>query len=533
MNIVNLEEMKEIERKSIEEFGFSERMIIENVGLRGADFLEASLLESYDFGEVVFLIGHGNNGADGLAIARHLTNRGHRCRAFILFPDETSSEENEVQLKMAHLYGVKVSEIRSVESLDTYFTQTQSDYLVIDGVLGTGIRLPLSNYLFDLIEVVNRHASYTVAIDIATGITGSEGQISSTAIKADLTLAIGLPKVGHYVSAGARHTGDVVVIDAGFPHKVLDVGDRYLLTLDLVYDRAFERSRFAHKNSFGHTLLVGGSQGLTGALLMASEAALKCGTGLVTAATWTPNYGELVSRVIPEIMTGVIPTEREEVGDILKDLSRYDSIVIGPGLGRHEKARAAVVEVLNNFYGPVVVDADAIRVLNLKDDLEIFQKRKGPTIFTPHVGEFAGLVNRSVEEVLEDPLGYLREFVDETNSCLILKGPCTYLGFPNGKTFINYFPNDGMASGGSGDVLAGILGGMVAQYMPERPVSGIFEDKEMIYHSLCLGVVSHTLAGKHAASRMGVRAMTAGSIIESLSDAFKELSDEQNRELEG
>ncbi len=527
MKIVTVSEMKEIENKAFCEFGFEESLLVENVGFKGAHFIYENFLNDHYFNEMIILVGRGNNGADGLAIGRHLRNRGLSVRAFLLFPDEKETPELSKQLKLAKNYGVKITEVRSVESFNAYFTQIQDQYLVIDGLVGTGLRLPLSSFLFDIIETINNNSTITISIDIPTGVTGDAGSVGSTAIHADYTLAIGLPKTGHFINEGAKRSGQLVVLDVGLPALLLRKGDKYLLTQEVINKIYNQRNKFAHKNTFGHCLVTGGSHGLTGALIMAANAALKVGTGVVTAATWEENYDELTSRIIPEIITGLIPTNRNDLDDIIKAFSRYDSIVIGPGLGRSKDVRSTVLELLNNFSGPVVLDADAIRVLSLSDDQEVFQRRNAPTIFTPHMGEFADFVGVSVGEILERPLYYIKEMVDLTNSCFILKGPCSFLGFPNGETYVNYFPNDGMASGGSGDVLAGILGGILAQHAPARKVSGLFENKEKIYQALCLGVSLHTLAGKHAAKNLGERSMSAMSIIDHFPHAFKELEDGQ------
>ena len=259
---------------------------------------------------------------------------------------------------------------------------------------------------------------------------------------------------------------------------------------------------------------------------MASMAALKVGTGLVTASTWEECYPELCSRIVPEVMTGLIPTEKADVDDIIKELARWDSIVLGPGLGRGPRARSTVLKVLNHFAGPVIVDADAIRVLNIEEDAEILSARKWPTILTPHMGEFADFMKADKEKVLENPMEYLKNLVERTNSCILLKGACSFLGLPSGEVYINYFPNDGMASGGSGDVLSGILGGLLAQSPMQVRSSAMFADKSIVYESLKLGIAAHTLAGKYAAQTHGARAMTAGSLIESLSRAFKEIEGE-------
>ena len=523
MRVVNLKEMKKIEKTAIEQYGFEEQLIIENVGLKGADVVEDAFLKQKSYGEIVVLVGRGNNGADGLAIARHLKNRGYSIRAFRFFPEESATNELKKQQSMAKAYGVKISDVKELEQINAYFTQTQDEYLVIDAVLGTGCRLPLSSYLSDIFSVVNTYASVIIAVDIPSGIVGDTGEMSNITLNADCTLAIGLPKTGHYMAAGIRHCGEIKVLDVGFPQKLMEGGEKHLLTPDSLMNLFVERDKFAHKKNFGHALVIGGSQGLTGALLMASTAALKTGTGLVTAVTWKESYVDLTSRIMPEIMTGLIPTKDDDVESILRYLQKYDAIVLGPGLGQGETARQVVLSVLNNYSGPIVVDADAINVLSLKKDKDVFARRKGLTILTPHMMEFVRFIDASMEDVLMRPMDFLKNLIDQTNSCIILKGPCTYLGFPDGQIFINYYPNDGMASGGTGDVLAGILGGLLAQNFPEKKQSGHFAENSAYYRGLCLGLMAHTLAGKHAAKNLGVRAMTAGSLIDHLSHAFLEM----------
>lgn len=309
--------------------------------------------------------------------------------------------------------------------------------------------------------------------------------------------------------------------------ETIDGGDKALLLTENISHLYQGRSKFAHKNSLGHALIIGGSTGLSGALIMASEAALRVGTGLVTAATWEESYEEATSRMTPEVMTGLIPTDRDDVEEIIRLLERYDSIVIGPGLGRTEKTRSSVVKLLSNFAGPVAVDADAINALSLKEDSDLLKSRKGTTILTPHIGEFASFMGVSNSEVLSDPLGLLKQAVEKTNSCIILKGACSFLAFPTGEVLINYFPNDGMATGGSGDVLSGMLGGLLAQAAPDKDQkkkSSLFTNDSSYNEALCLGVALHTIAGKHAANKKGSESMSARDIIKNLKEAFREIS---------
>lgn len=521
MRVVTIGEMKEIEAQSIER-GLSESLIIENVGVGGADFVEKTFLAT-SFDEVVVLVGKGNNGADALSMARHLHNREYSTRVFLLFDESEAKGELLTQLKLVRSFGLKINEIKEVDQLTEYFVQTGREYVVIDGLLGTGFRPPLSNFIFDVVSVVNLHCPMVVSIDIPSGVSAESGSVQGTAIVAEHTLCIGLPKIGLYLDQGSMHSGEISTISAGLPRKLLEGGELSLLTTENVKRLMTVRNKFDHKNRFGHTLVIGGSPGLTGALLMCSEAALKVGTGLVTAATWKESYPEVVTRIIPEIMTTQIPVDEEEFNKRKEEIHHFDSIIMGPGLGLGPFTRDAAVEVLSRFEGPVVVDADAIRVLSLEKDAELVAQRKSATVFTPHLGEFAHFCGISIEEVASRPLYYLKDAVEKTNACIVLKGACTYIGIPSGEVFINYFPNDGMASGGSGDVLAGMIGGLLAQVPKELKEDRIFRGNGNFYKSVCLAVVAHSLAGKYAAREYGKRAMTARMITFHLTEAFNEL----------
>lgn len=530
MRVVNTKEMQEVEKVSYEKFYLNESLIIENVGFQGAHFINETFLKAEKFSEIVVLVGKGNNGSDGLSIARQLKNKDRTVRAFILFPNEIpKGSELEKQINLARAFGVKITEVKNTEQITTYFTQTQESFLVIDAILGTGTRLPLSQFLFEIINCTNQYATNIVAVDIPSGITGDRGEMSSTAIEAQLTLAIGLPKTGCFVAQGMRHAGKIHVLDAGFPQKLLKEGDKKLLLPQNVAKLVKKRDKFDHKNRFGHVLVIGGSKGLTGALILAATSALKVGAGLVTALTWEENYLELVTRITPEVMTGTIPVEGNlvEIESIFLEMDKFNCIVLGPGLGKTKKAKQVVFEVLSHFHGPVVLDADAIKVLNLKEHQEILSKRKGPTILTPHMAEFSVLSGVPLEQVLSNPLTHIKELVDETNCSFVLKGPVTFLGFPNDEILINHFPNDGLAKGGSGDVLSGIIGGILSQVKAE---ANVYKKPEKLYEATSLAVCLHTLAGKFASEQYGNFSMTARSLIKNLPNAFKYLFDLSGKE---
>jgi hydroxyethylthiazole kinase-like uncharacterized protein yjeF len=528
VRIVNSIEMKELEKIAKEKFGLSENIIVETIGLRASEYIYKNYLQKKHFNEVVVLVGKGNNGADGLAMARHLRRYNVSLRAFLLFSENDCTPELKRQLSMAKGFGVKVTDLQGYEQFDAYFSQMSGSLLVIDAIFGTGIRLPLSQAIFDLIKLVNKYRDVTISIDMPSGVCSDTGDAGGSAIIATETLAIALPKVGSYISQGPTHVGKLTVIDGGFPNELLGKGHRSLLTPSFVSGLAQKRDPFAYKNIFGHLLTIGGSPGLTGALVLSSHAGLRVGAGLVTALTWSESYAEFCSSVMPEVMKGVIPHDEQMLNQQMKKLLDYDAVVCGPGMGRGEKGlktREIVERVLNFYQGPLVIDADAINVLDLNKDMTLLRERRGVTVLTPHIGEFSRLIGKDSKQILARPLEFAKEFVEQTNCGLVLKGPCTLVLFPTNEKFFHYRPNPGMATGGTGDVLAGIIGGLLAQMKtdPAHPAprtSLRMQEFERFQASTCLAVVVHSMAGDLALKKWGERAMVASSIIDRLAAAF-------------
>lgn len=523
MRIVSINEMKEIEQISQSEFCFKEELLIENVGIRAQNSILSHLKEQDLLGsELLFLIGKGSNGADGLSIARHMSNHHYKCRAFVLFSESECKPQMLEQLKMAKAYGVSINFLSSLSELTSYFDQI-GPQVIIDGLFGTGVQLPMSNFLYDVIDYVNDQSMFTFSIDIPSGVLGDTGLVQGNAIDANVTWAIGFPKLGHYVGEGAKRSGELEVLDVGFASKLSDKGDKFLLRSEHLADLVVGRDVFADKKLFGHSLVLGGSHGLTGAPILAAQASLRAGAGVVTAATWEPQYLEMTSRIYPEIRTGYLPLDYKKWDTLIKGLNKYASIVIGPGLARSSRSRRLVLEVLNNYDGPVVLDADAINVLNYKEDIKAFTMRNGPTLITPDFGEFAKFTGIDEADLREKPVHYLQELVNAVNCSVVLKGPCTYLGLSDGSVYFNYFPNDGMATGGVGDVLAGILGGLLAQEKSLSQKDRLVNRYKTFNKIAALAVFSHSLSGQIAAENLGVRGMSAYSLLETIPVAFQEI----------
>lgn len=523
MRIVNHNEMKEIENISEKKFHFTEALIIENVGHSASLFISKCLKNNTEDANVIIFVGNGNNGADGIAIARHLIKFNISSYVLEIF-NGNATENYDAQKKMAKAYGVKFFQSHNIEEISSLISELKPS-LIIDAIFGTGLRLPLPNVVYDIIKMINQTDILTVSIDIPTGVLCDSGNIQGNAFVADYTLAIGFPKIGHFLSEGAKHTGKLEVLDVGFPELESKLkGTKFLLTGTQLVDINSKRNKFSHKNNFGHLLVIGGSYGMTGAPTLSSHAALSVGTGLVTTITWENDYPALLQKLAPEIMTGFIPNDQNVWEKEIKKLLKYDAIVIGPGLGKSEFSRKLVMEVLNNFNGPVVIDADAINVLNLKNDSQLFSQRNAPTLLTPHYGEFARFTNTKIETVLDNPVRLLKDLVEKINCSVILKGPCTLIGQTTGPIYFNYLPNDGLAKAGSGDVLAGILGGLFAQHFSKGDYSKSLVDDYLSFDNIVsLGVYLHSQSGWIAAQKYGTRSMIASSIIDSIPDAFKTL----------
>ena len=271
-----------------------------------------------------------------------------------------------------------------------------------------------------------------------------------------------------------------------------------------------ERDRYGHKNSFGHTLLIGGSPGRLGAIAMAAKACHKMGTGLVTVASWEDSMTPLLVKLPSETMAVPLRLSGPEFEAYKQNLPSYSSIVIGPGMGLRADGRELLEQIFGSYSGPIVIDADALNLIADHKMHSLLVNRRAPTVLTPHVGEMARLLGVSKETVTQDPVKALKQAVEMTHATVMLKGAATLIASPEDVLYLNHYPNDGMATAGSGDVLAGMIGGLLGQRMDS-------------FQGTLLGVYLHSLAGDFAAQEFGHRSMTAPDIIENIYNAFKEI----------
>ncbi|MFN7685541.1 MAG: NAD(P)H-hydrate dehydratase [Oligoflexia bacterium] len=514
LRITSATEMREIDRLSEQEYGIDAMLLMENAGRAATQVLLDRYPNAGRETEILVFAGKGNNAGDAFVVARRLITLERRVRVFHLDNGSHYRGATLRNFEILKKLRARLTALDSAAELEEFFQANSGPFVAVDGILGTGLKGRIEGIFFDVVELMNRSVSEIVALDIPTGVCGETGEVRGGAIQATLTVSFGFPKLGHFLPPGAGKRGELVNVDISLPPRFRAEGDKFLLMPAKMAELIHERDRYGHKNSFGHTLMVGGSPGRLGAIALAARAAHRMGTGLVTAATWQDCLEPLMLRLPDETMTfGIRPFSIEARADLesyRKMLSQVTSIVVGPGLGLRPEGKDLLKEILSSFQGPVVLDADALNLVSDHGLHDFLIARKGQTVLTPHMGEMARLLGVEKEEVVANPVAALRNAVSKTHSVVLLKGAATLISSPDEKLYLNHYPNDGMATAGSGDVLAGMIGGLLGQRMDA-------------FQATQLGVYLHSLAGDLAAQSLGHRGMTASDLIGNIGYAFSQL----------
>jgi NAD(P)H-hydrate epimerase len=511
LRICSSAEMRELDTVAESEYGIDATLLMENAGRAAAQIL----LERYpDVGrntEIIIFAGKGNNAGDAFVVARRLLCLERRVRVFHLQAETGYRGATLKNFQILKRMKAKMTYLETASELHEFFQSSSGPFTIIDGILGTGLKANLEGLFYEVVEVINQvNSNEVIALDIPTGISGDTGAVHGTSILASLTISFGFPKLGHFLPPGAGRRGELINVDISLPPRFRKEGDKFLLTQTPMSALLKERDRYGHKNSFGHTLLIGGSPGRLGAISMAARACHKMGTGLVTVASWQDGFNTLIAKLPNETMAVPLHLEGPDYEVYKNNLPTYSSIVVGPGLGMRPEGKQLIEELLANYSGPMVIDADA---LNLIADFKLHDylvNRRAPTVLTPHPGEMSRLLGISKDEIVQDPIQAIRKAVELTHATVLLKGAATLIGSPEDQIYLNHYPNDGMATAGSGDVLAGMIGGFLGQKMDP-------------YQATLLGVYLHSLAGDFAAKTYGHRSMTAPDIIENIGNAFKDI----------
>ncbi len=513
MKVVSADEMREIDRRAIEEYGVPGVVLMENAGRAAADAIETVCLEER-VDRVLVVAGKGNNGGDGFVVARHLVNRGIDATILLIGKMADVEGDAKINLDIAVKMGIEVRD--SLMDVSAVEGEVRSAGLLVDALLGTGLTKEVEGFYAEVIDAINMSDSPIVSLDIPSGLDASTGRVLGTTVEADLTVTFCLPKIGCILYPGADYVGDLILADIGAPIDLLE--DRDLKTSIILEEDAAElilpRDEESHKGSYGHLLLVAGSRGKTGAAVLAADAAMRGGAGLVTLAA-PASLDDILENKLTEVMTE--PVAEEENGfftegaatDILKQLEGKSTLVLGPGISRKKETGQMIRHILGKLSVPAVIDADAL--WHLSGTLELIKDSKASLILTPHPGEMARLLRISAAEVQADRLGISKRFAAEYGCYLILKGARTIIASPSGEAFINSTGNAGMASGGTGDVLAGLIGALLCQGC--SPLE-----------SSIAGVWIHGEAGDKAAEEKGAAGLIASDIIEKIPEVMKDLA---------
>ncbi|WP_333870978.1 NAD(P)H-hydrate dehydratase [Desulforamulus putei] len=519
MRIATAAEMKQIDRRAMEQYGIPGVVLMENAGLRVVEVIQDILKEIK--GKVfTILVGKGNNGGDGLVVARHLHNRGGQVKVLMLADPEEFQGDARVNLNIWQKMEQPVYQVNQVNGINIVKVALLNTDLIVDALYGTGFRGSVNEKTGRVIELINASPLPVVAVDIPSGLEADTGRANGPCIRADHTVTFGLPKIGLVVEPGAGYAGKLHVVDISLPRTLTESKEipRQLLTGDMIASWFKPRQSDAHKGSYGRVLVLAGSRGMTGAARMAAKAALRAGAGLVTLALPESSQPEAAA-AIDEAMTRGLPETTEgtlaaaALEPVLAACRSADVLVTGPGIGTHPETVELIRALLPRLTIPVVIDADALNALAGATDL--LAKLTVPAILTPHPGEMGRLLDLTVAEVQENRLDLARAAAQRWNLVTVLKGARTVIGTPDGSLYINPTGNPGMATAGSGDVLAGLIAGLLAQgFSPERAAAA--------------GVYLHGAAGDLAAGRLGQLSTMAGDILEFLPEAMQSALNKTN-----
>jgi ADP-dependent NAD(P)H-hydrate dehydratase / NAD(P)H-hydrate epimerase len=510
MKLVTREEMQEMDRMAIQERGIPSLALMENAGRGVAELIEKEFPRS-QFPQVAVLCGKGNNGGDGFVVARVLRQAGYEVKVYLLAPEEEYKGDALVNL---HRLSFPTLPLHTPRLLRDQEKDIRRATLLVDGIFGTGLDRPIRGFTAELIRFLNNTRRPMVAIDIPSGLCANTGRVLGEAVRADVTATLHLPKRGLALGPDAERAGVIRVIPIGIPPDLEGKIRRkeFLIVSDVFRDLFKPRKRNTHKGTYGHVLTVAGSRRKIGAALMTSRAALRAGAGLSTLALpecayqkIDPKFSEVMFE--PQQDDGEVFAEAS-FSSLLKLMAGKSSLAMGPGMGVGEGLRRLIGKILGKTTLPCVLDADALN--SLSEDLTPLRKKHPPIVLTPHPGEMLRLTKKT-----KDALKYKREkiaiqFAQRYRVHLILKGYRSLVTTPDGSLFVNSTGNPGMATAGAGDVLTGILAGLMAQGLP-------FEK------TVLAGIWIHGRAGDLAVRKRGEAGLVAWDIAEQVPSVLKEL----------
>jgi ADP-dependent NAD(P)H-hydrate dehydratase / NAD(P)H-hydrate epimerase len=516
MKVVTAHQMQALDRIAIEKFHIPGTVLMENAGLRTIEamsgFFDLSIPR-----KIVILAGKGNNGGDGFVIARHLFNAGHDVLIYLLADPASLQGDALTNFTIVTAMGIPLKSITSIEESSAVEIGFDGAEILVDAIFGTGLASAPKSYFARLIEAMNRVAIPVVAVDIPSGLHPDTGIPFEPCVEAELTVTYGLPKLGQILYPGADFCGELVVGDISFPAEIIQDDSLAISLLDdaRILRPLISRNRDSHKGSYGHLFALAGSVGKTGAACLLAQSALRMGTGLVTVGI-PSSLNDILEVKLTEVMTEPLPETQERsfssdgLSKIIDLCERMTALAVGPGITQHPESRKLVKDLIREIDLPMIIDADGLNVLSGEVGL-LSTRKNSHTILTPHPGEMARLLEITTAEVQSNRIDSALLLAKRTGCVVVLKGARTVIATSEGKVDIVMSGNPGMATGGSGDVLTGMIGALLAQgYLSPDAAR--------------MGTLLHGLAGDHAAEKIGEVSLAAIDIIDALSPVLQSLS---------
>ena len=507
--------MREADRRTIDDIGLPSIVLMENAGRQAVAAMEAAF-EDLAASRVAVLCGRGNNGGDGFVVARTLVQRGVEALVFLLGSVAEVKGDARANLEILGRIGLTVVEINDAQEWELHFSEVSECDVIVDAMLGTGFHGRLTGLIETVVADVNGLGVPIVAIDLPTGTSADSHQLAGEAIEATMTVTLAAPKIPLVFPPADSHAGDLVIADIGIPYPLIDELDGpylELLTRERMREIVPARAADSHKGDFGRVLIVAGSLGRTGAAHLAAIGALRSGAGLVTIAT-PRSCAPIVAAMAPEYMTEPLdetPARTVDFAALDRVLEiQADVIAVGPGLGQDPGTAAFVHGLVERAGVPLVLDADALNAFTGEPD-RLMGRDGVDVIITPHPGEMARLLNTSIEAVQHDRLTHAREFATAHKVHVVLKGHRTIVAGPDGRSFVNLTGNAGMATGGTGDLLTGMIAAWFGQLLDAEAAS-------------TLAVYLHGMAGDLAEADEGEVALLASDVAARIGDAILELT---------
>lgn len=515
MKVCNQSQIQAIDKRSIEEFGIPSLILMENAGTMSALKLIELFPQIKDLIVAIF-VGKGNNGGDGLVIARHLSNQGIDVRVYLI-GEKPAKGDALINLEIIQRLGLKIIHIDYSLTLQKELSSILEADILIDALLGTGASGEIKGIISEIIELLNSTDQPVISIDIPSGLDCDTGRPLGVCVQADYTFTLGLPKIGLLIYPGVEFVGQIILLDIGIPVQLL-IDEN--IKVNLLQAKGIQsllpvHPPFAHKGQCGRVVVLAGSIGMTGAATLCSQSVLSIGAGLVMLGI-PESLNDIVETKLTEVITVPLPeTESRTLSirayeKIMPLLSNASAVVIGPGLGRNDETcvlvRTIVSQLTASISVPILIDADGIFALS--QDKTIFNNIKSPVVITPHPGEMANFLEIDIKDVQADRLAIAQKTAQSYGITVVLKGARTVIADKNGNCYINPTGNVGLATAGTGDVLAGFITGLIAQGLSSES-------------ACCLGVFLHGLCGDLVTKEKGTLSLVASDLINKLPEAIK------------